>query len=179
MPNLTGLFHLADSGDTCAATLTWDEAARTLRVVGDGVDVQVPAKSLSVSTSGDSASVHLVWQSNGRTWAVTLTDRETIRALAGLFAASLAYQLDRAILENLHATRRGRLVLTVLALLILIALGLAWLCRQSIVDFIRQRRSPAMENQIGRVMIPVSRQAQRSRVGAQRSSDTLDRRGDS
>lgn len=155
MSDLTGLLHLANSGETCAVGLTWNEASRALRIAGEGVDIQVPAKSLSISTSGgDGTAVHLVWQSEGRAWAVTLTDRDTIRALAGVFAVSLAHQLDRAILDDLHATRRGRLTLAVLALLALAGLCCAWLYRQSIVDFILQRRSPAIERQLGQSTMP-------------------------
>ena len=155
MPDLTGRLHLAESGDTCAVTLAWDEASRTLGITGQDVDVQVPAKSLSVSTDGGAnAAVHLVWQSGGRTWAVTLTDRDTIRALAGVFAASLAHQLDSAILENLHATRLSRLTLAMLALLVLAGLCCAWLYRGTIADFILRRRSPAIERQLGRSTRP-------------------------
>lgn len=149
MPDLVGLLHPVDSGETCAVTLTWDEAARTLHIAGEGVDLRVPAKSLSISTGSDGAAVHLVWQSSGRTWAVTLTDRETIRALAGVFAAALAHQLDSAILANLEATRAGRLKLALLALLVLATLFCVWLYRQPITDLIWHRQSPASEHQLG------------------------------
>jgi hypothetical protein len=162
MAELTGRLHLADSGETCSVALEWNEAARTLHVSGQGVDVRVPAKALSVS-AGSGQDAHLVWLSEGRTWAVTLTDRESIRALAGLFAAILAQQLDRAILENLHATRRGRLMLTVLALVVLVGLCFAWLYRGSIADFIQHRRTPAIERQLGQ--LPLSELSRHPRPG--------------
>ena len=156
MLELTGLLHLADSGETCPVALEWNEASRELRVTGKGLDIQVPAKALSVST-GDSSgtAVHLVWQSGGRAPAVvTLTERETIRELAGRFAAVLAHQLDRTILESLKATRRSRLMLAVLALAVLAALCCAWLFREPIVDFILRRRAPAIERQLGQSTMP-------------------------
>lgn len=156
MPDLKGLLHLADSGETCPVAIEWNDSTRELRIRGEGLDLQVPAKSLSVST-GDSpgTAVHLMWQSSGRARAiVTLTERETIQGLAGLFAAALSQQLDRTILDSLNATRSSRLMLAVLALAVLAAVCCAWLFRHSIVELIWRQQAPGIERQLGQSTMP-------------------------
>jgi hypothetical protein len=156
MPDLKGLLYLADSGETCPVALEWNDASRELRIRGKGLDIQVPAKALSVSAEGSpGTAVLLLWQSSGRARAVvTLTERETIQGLAGLFAAALSQQLDRTILDSLNATRSSRLVLAVLALAVLAAACCAWLFRDSIADLIWRRRAPAIERQLGQSTRP-------------------------
>jgi beta-barrel assembly-enhancing protease len=157
MSDLKGLLHLADSGATRPVALAWNDAAGVLHVKGEDVEIDVVATDLAISSGGwQGTAVHLVWQWEGRAWAITLTEHETIQALAGLFSVALARQLDRAILDGIQATRRGRLTLAVLALLVLLpALGffVAWLFRANVVDAVVRRMPPAVDRQLGELTV--------------------------
>jgi hypothetical protein len=104
---LHGQFFDPEEGTALPVTLDWDEAADMLRIRGEGLHHEVRGSSISVATGGtEGRAVFLSWAEGPRGYAIGVTDRETLQGLATLLSASLARELERAIVTSLRIPRR-------------------------------------------------------------------------
>jgi predicted Zn-dependent protease len=153
MSELQGQLFAPDGSAPCLVSLEWDEAARVLRIHDDGVEREVPGASISVATGGwQGQAVFLTWSQDGRGWAIGITDRQTVTALAALISASLARELDKAIVASLKSERKGRRTLIIAGFLALLPLALlvaAFLLRGPILDLVLRRLPVSVDAQLG------------------------------
>jgi Zn-dependent protease with chaperone function len=124
-----------------------------LHIRGADFERDVPLSQLSVSSGGwQGEALQLVWQDEGRAWALTVKDA---RPLAGLIATQLGQELTRAMAASLASRRRGRRAMVVLGLLgllpLLLIVGL-YLGRASILDAVTRRLPVSVDNEIGRLI---------------------------
>jgi Zn-dependent protease with chaperone function len=153
MPDLKGQLFAPDGTLQGTVSLEWDETAAVLRIRGEGIDREVPGASVSVSTGGwQDQAVLLTWPQEGAAATVGISERETVRALAGLISASLARELDRAIQVSLKRERRGRRTLAIAGLIALLPLALLaalFLLRGAILDAVLSRLPATVDAQVG------------------------------
>ncbi len=147
--------HLFDplTSTTRPVVLVWHELEQSLHVEGERFVRDVPGREISVATGGwQGQSVVLSWAEDLRGYALVLSERETIRALAGLLSASLARELEKAIADSLKAESRGRRTFLYVGLLVLLPILLLlalWLARGPLVDAVLRRLPTAVDTRLG------------------------------
>ena len=154
MADVAGLLHDPVSGKSRRVTVM--PAFDALRLSAEGTpDVTVPTSALSAEGGGwDGQAVHLVWERDGRSYALTL-DAGAARALHGVLPSSLSAELERLDQASRRTERRGRrtipIVFFVFVGLPLLALLVLFLMRDAIVDAALRRLPTTVDTEVGRL----------------------------
>jgi Zn-dependent protease with chaperone function len=133
----------------------WCDGA-SLRLEGDGEPLVVPLSGVSFSSGGwRGEAIHVAWEQDGRSWAVTLPDAQAAEALASRLPAREAEVVRRLAKGGRRAARRGRVTYTVVGLIVafpFLLLLTLFLLRGKILDLILDRLPVSVDRQLGELL---------------------------
>jgi beta-barrel assembly-enhancing protease len=157
MPD-NGLLHDPVTRATRRVTIAYSPGfPATLHVEeAEGASYDIPLAELSVSQGGwRGEAVTMVWQHDGRPWAVTIDDPQTIASLAKQMPPEFSRQILAWRKQNKRSGRWSKTVLvigvfvTLLPLALLIAL---FVMRDRIVDIVIQKIPTYIDAEVGERM---------------------------
>ena len=139
-------------------TLTWSTQFQgALRFVDDsGASHDVALGDLTLSRSGwRGDAITFAWEQEGRTWALTVDDPQTIAGLVRDLPPALSTQIATWKKQSVRSRRWSRVVLTIgalITLLPLLALIALFFMRDRIVDLVVARIPTSVDAAIGEEM---------------------------
>lgn len=141
------------AGGTRPVAVSWEGVSETFRLEGPGVARRVPAARVSLSGGGwRGDAVHLTWEEDGRTWAVTVDDPAATDALLRALPSTLARDAARLRREAGRRRRQRTVALGLVAVLVLLPVAAAvalYLFREPILDAAVARMPVAVDVKLG------------------------------
>jgi Zn-dependent protease with chaperone function len=151
------LLHNPVDGSSRQVTLAWDPRFYgSLRIDDAGAVQEIAAKDLTLTRGGWSGdAIHLTWEQDGQTWAVTLDNPQAIASLAKELPSEMSGPI---VAWRKHSKRSGRwstLALTIAAIVTLLPLVLLialFLMRDRILDIVIDRMPVTIDAEIGQLL---------------------------
>jgi Zn-dependent protease with chaperone function len=149
--------HNPVSGSSRPVTLTWDPRFHgSLRIDDEGGSQEISAKDLTLTRGGwNGGAIHLTWQHDGQTWAVTVDNPQAVANLAKELPPEMSGQVATWQKQSRRSGRWSKLALTIAALVTLLPLVVLialFLMRDRILDIVIDQMPTSIDAKIGDIM---------------------------
>ncbi len=145
-------------GTTRKVTVAWNSAVSGSFHIEDatGPPRDIPVTQLSLTRGGwSNDAINLAWEENGRTWAVTIADRQAVLQLAKELPPPLADQVVKWQTQSKRGEHWTNLILTIVGLVTLLPLLLLivlFMMRDRILDAVIAKMPTSIDAKIGDLM---------------------------